>query len=313
MKNGVQPTFDSVIQELADSSQNVAAAKLIGLSAMGAGEASSFVDVWREMDDMRRQRLIHDLVELGEDNVELNFDQVFLIALRDSNPAVRRDAIQGLWEYEHRDLIDPLLDLLERDLDAGVRADAALALGRFVLQAEFESLPGQHAARVESALHQTFNDPTEPVEVRARALESLGARSEEWARDLIDVAFASDDRRLRISAVHAMGRSADAAWLSSVTAQLEDDDAEMRFEAATAAGAIGDPEAIPYLVPLLHDEDVETQMAAINSLGQIGGEDAKEALKELLAEGEERILEAATEALAEIEFAEDPLAFDLVE
>ncbi len=313
MNNGVQATFSSVIQELADSSQNVATAKLVGLSGMSAGEASSFMDVWRDMDDMRRQRLTHDLVELTEDNVELNFDKVFLIALDDLHPEVRRDAIQGLWEYERRDLIDPLLDLLVRDPDAGVRADAALALGRFVLQAELESLSGEHGERVESALRCTFNDPTEPVEVRARALESIGARGEEWVRDLIDDAFASDDRRLRISAVHAMGRSADTEWLSSVLAQLEDDDAEMRFEAAAAAGSIGDPEATPYLVPLLHDDDIEAQMAAINSLGQIGGEEAKEALKGLLAEGEERIGEAATEALAEIEFAEDPLAFDLAE
>lgn len=309
MKNGAQPTFDSVIKELADPSQNIATAKLVGLSGLNAGEASSFMDVWREMDDMRRRRLVHNLVELAEDNVDLNFDQVFLIALGDSNPEVRRDSIQGLWEYEQRDLIDPLLGLLERDPDAGVRADAALALGRFVLRAEFESLPGQHAERVEAALRRTFNDPTEPVEVRARALESIGARSDEWVRDLIDEAFASDDQRLRISAVHAMGRSADADWVSSVLAQLEDDDAEMRFEATTAAGSIGDPEATPYLIPLLHDEDVETQMAAINSLGQIGGEDAKEALQELLAEGDERISEATSDALAEIQFAEDPLAF----
>lgn len=313
MDNGVPVTFDSLVQELTDPSQHVAAAKLVGLSGIGAGEASSLQGAWRDMDDMRRQRLVHDLVQLAEDNLELNFDAVFMMALKDSDPEVRRDAIQGLCEHEGRDLISPLLELLENDPEAGVRADAALALGRFVLQAEFEALPGRDAERVKSALQRMFNDPTEPVEARARAIEALGALSAEWVRDLIDEAFASGDRRLEISAIHAMGRSADTAWLSSVLAQLESDDDEMRFEAASAAGSIGDPEATPYLQPLLYDEDVEVRMAAINALGQVGGDDAKEALRELLAEGDERFVEAVTDALAEIDFAGDPLALNLQE
>lgn len=306
-------TLESLVQELADPSRDVAISKLAGLSGMSAGEAPSFMSAWLAMDDARRRRLIQELIDLAEDNVELDFDAIFLISLADRTPAIRRAAIQGLWEHEGRDLIGPLLGLLQDDPDAGVRAEAALALGRFVLQAELDALRGADAERVEAALRRTFTDPAEPVEVRARAIESLGARSEEWVSDLIEEAFSGEDRRLRISAVHAMGRSADTAWLSSVLGQLDSDDPEMRFEAANAAGAIGDPEATAYLVPLLRDEDPEAQEAAINALGQIGGDDAKEALQELLAEGDERIAEAVTYALAEINFAEDPLAFRLQE
>ena len=226
---------------------------------------------------------------------------------------VRRDAIQGLWEHEGRDLIEPLAALLQSDPDAGVRAEAALALGRFVLQAELDALSRTDAERVEGTLRQALNDPTEPVEVRARALEALGALCEDWVRDLIEEAFSSDERRLRISAVHAMGRSADTAWLSSVLDQLDSDDPEMRFEAVVAAGSIEDPEATPYLVSLLHDDDAEVQQGSINALGQIGGDDAKEALQELLSEGDERVAEAVTHALTEINLADDPLAFDLQE
>ena len=52
--------------------------------------------------------------------------------------------------------------------------------------------------------------------MRGRALESLGARSEPWVRDLIEEAYDSGDRRLQISAVHAMGTSADSQWLPSI-------------------------------------------------------------------------------------------------
>ena len=40
-----------------------------------------------------------------------------------------------------------------------------------------------------------------------------------------------------ISAVHAMGRSADPDWLPTIIEEMHSDDSEMRFEAATAAGA----------------------------------------------------------------------------
>ena len=306
-------TFESLVQEIADPSQHVATAKLVGLSSMEADDATSFARMWHGLDDPRRLRLARDLVELAEDNVEANFDRVFFIALDDSSPEVRREAIHGLWEHEDRDLIDPLIRLLHDDPDAGVRAQAALALGRFVLQGELATLRRSDAERVEHALRQTYHDPTEPIEVRSRALEALGARGAEWVRDLIDDAFSSDDRRLRISAVHAMGRSADTAWLSSVLAQLDDDDAEMRFEAATAAGSIGDPDAVPLMLALLHDEDIEVRVATVGALGQIGGGDAKDALQELLTEGDEALADIITSTLAEIDFAEDPLAFQLQE
>jgi HEAT repeat protein len=304
-------SFETLIEELADPAKTVAVAKLAGLSGLSAEEASRFGDVCRALDERRRTWLVQELVDLVEDNVDLNFDAVFLLALAAPEPDVRRAAVMGLWEHEGRDLIGPLIGLLDSDPDAAVRADAALALGRYVLQAEFEAIRPADSERVEAALRRAITDPTEPAEVRARALESLGARSEEWVRDLIEDAHTSDDRRLRISAVHAMGRSSDPAWLSSVFAEIESDDPEMRYEAAVAAGSIADAEATPYVAALLHDEDPEVREAAIAALGQIGGAGAKETLVELLAEGDQRIHDAVQAALAEVDFTEDPLAFKL--
>ncbi len=302
-------SFEAYIRELADPARPPAASKLINLSMMGAEETPLFLNAWLEMDLRRRQRVIQELIGLAEDNVELNFDAVFFIALADSDAEVRRNAVKGLCEYEGRDLINCLLGLLESDPDASVRAEAALALGRFVLQAEFDTLHAADTERVERALHRSINDTAEVAEVRGRALESIGARSEPWVRDLIQGAFESPDRRLRLSAVHAMGRSCDASWLPALTAELESDDAEMRFEAAGACGSIADEAATPHLLRLLEDDDHEVQEAAIGALGQIGGAQAKEALQDLLSDGAERVREAVLSALAEVDFAEDPLAF----
>jgi len=304
-------SFETLIEELADPAKTVAVSKLVGLSGPNAGEAARFKGLWDGLDESRRRWLVQELADLAEDNVDLNFDAAFVVALADEIPDVRRTAIAGLWEHEGRDLIDPLIGLIDGDPDAAVRADAALALGRYVLQAEFEALRTADNERIEAALRRTITDPTEIVEVRARALESLGARSAEWVRDLIQDAYDSDDRRLRISAVHAMGRGCDPAWLSSIFAEIESEDPEMRYEAALAAGAIADTEATPYVAALLHDADPEVQEAAIAALGQIGGAGVKGTLQELLAEGDERIRDAVLAALAEADFAEDPLAFKL--
>ena len=301
--------FGDYLRELADPRQPVVISRLTHLSNLGPDQAASFLDVWYELDVRRRLEIIQELVDLAEDNVELNFDPVFQIALADRDADVRRHAIRGLWEYEGRDLIDSLIGLMQTDPDAAVRAEAALSLGRFVMKAEFGDLRAPDVERLEENLREVAERESEVVEVRARALESLGARSEPWVSDLIDRGYESEDRRLRISAVHAMGRSCDAQWLPKIALEVEDDDPEMRFEAATALGEIADEGGVPYLLPLLHDEDEEVQEAAIQALGEIGGQTAREALEDLLQDADERVQEAVTEALAEVEFIEDPLTF----
>ena len=300
-------SLESYLQELADPKKPLVVSKLVTISALGPQESSLLLSTWSQLELERRRRVLQVLIDLTEDSVELNFDAVFLIALADEDSEVRLAAVRGLWEHEGRDLVDPLLGLLEHESDAGVRAEVALALGRFVLQAEFDALRAADAERVEDALRRTFEDSTEVSEVRARALESIGALSTPWVRDLIQEAFESGDRRLTLSAVHAMGRSCDTAWLPTLITELESDDGEMRFEAASACGAIADEAATPHLMPLLYDDDQEAQEAAIGALGEIASREAKEALEELLEDADDRVREAVRSALGEVEFADDPL------
>jgi HEAT repeat protein len=200
-----------------------------------------------------------------------------------------------------------LLRLLD-DPEALVRGEAALGLGRLLLRAELDDRDDPRTREIEEKLRGMAYDEQEIAEVRGRAIEAVGARSHGWVTDLIDEAYGSGDRRLRISAVHAMGRNADAQWLPSLLEEMESDDAELRFEAATAAGSIGDEEAIPALAGLTEDEDVEVQEAAIGALGQIGGPAARSVLQGLAEEQrDERVLTAVSDALAEADFADDPL------
>jgi HEAT repeat protein len=301
--------LDSYLQELKDRAQPLAASRLSRLSALGNDELAAFGDAWRQIDVARRRRIIRRLLDLAEDDVELDFDAVFITGLADEDAEVRYMAVQGLWEHEGRELISPLIDLLERDPDPGVRAQAALALGTFTLRAEFQQLSAADEERVDGALRAAIDNAAETVEVRARALEAAGARSLAWVRRSIEEAYRSPDRRLRVGAVHAMGRHCDPRWLPILMRELSSDDAEMRFEAANACASMGGEAAVPEIIALLEDEDAEVQEAAVAALGEIGGEEARAALEELGEHPEARMREAAAAALDIMDFNEDPLGF----
>ena len=304
-------SLEDYLVELADPSTPLAAARLVNLSNLVPDEASAFEEAWRGTDVQRRRQVVRQLIELAEDNVELNFDAVFRMSLSDSDAEVRRSAIRGLWEYEGRDLIPTLVALLLEDADQRVRGEAALALGRYALKAELGEIRASDASIVDDALRRTIVDPEQTAEVRARAVEAVGARSQPWVLQIIEDAYHSGQHRLRVSALHAMGRNGDDRWLSTLVRELKSDDAEMRYEAATACGSLGDEAAVPHLMPLLKDDDAEVQEAAIQALGQIGGQEAKRALEDCLASPEERVRDAALAALAEVDFGENPLGFKL--
>ena len=304
-------SLEDLVRDLPDASQEIAASKLTQLSGLDRDQANVVKAAWPEIGLRQRQQFVEELIGLAEDNIELNFDAVFQIALDDHDPEVRRQAIRGLWENDRYDTFDRLLKMLADDPAPAVRAEAALALGRFVLQAEMGTLKPADTERLENALHLVIEDDTEEVEVRGRALESIGARSERWVSDVIAQAFDGASRRLRISAAHAMGRSCDPAWLPRLVGELESADEEMRFEAAGALGMIADESASSHLVPLLLDEDAQVRAAAIGALGEIAGDIAKRALKDLVAAGDPVLSELARDALSELEFAEDPLALSV--
>jgi HEAT repeat protein len=295
--------LEGYLEELSDASRPLRVSKLSNLNQLSPDERAEFEQNWPAIDADRRLHIVTELNDLAEDNPELNFDAVYLASLEDGDARVRRTALDGLWEYEGRELIPTLIELMRHDDDAGVRAASALSLGRFVVLGEFGSLRPSDLTLVEDALTDVINDPAEAEDVRARALESIGARSEPWVRDLIADAFNSESHRMQVSAIHAMGRSCDEEWLPEVMQLLQNDNPEIRYEAATAAGMIGDEAAVPHLAFLVHDEDAEVQEVAIDALAEIGGPEARAILKRAVSSGDPLAEEHAREALANMELA----------
>jgi HEAT repeat protein len=301
--------FAEYLTELEESSRQLTASGLARLSAMTPDQTAQFETVWPRLEVRRRRAVIQELLDLEEDNVEFDFDAVFLAGLQDDDAEVRLSSVRGLWEHEGPDLVPALIDIMRLDPDAGVRADAALALGRFVVLSEEGRLRERHFEKVEEALRDVISNKEEIDEVRARAIEAIGAHDDSWVRQAMSEAYESGVRRMKVAAVHAMGRSCEPRWLALLLRELANEEAEIRYEAATALGSLGDQNAVSNLIGALSDPDEEVRRASIAALGEIGGREAREALLELSREGPPAAKEAALAALAEIDFAEDPLAF----
>lgn len=299
--------FVSYLDGLKDPATQLSVTGLQHLDALESEQAEAFRSAWPEIDLERRRQVIHQLVDLTEDNIDLNFGTVFFAAMEDGDAAVRFDAVRGLWEYEEQDLIPPLLRLLERDEEAEVRAEAALALGRFVLLSALGNLQEHHYQKVEQGLRRTIEDALEVEEVRARALEAIGASCRPWVSEAVEEAYGGEKVRLKISALHAMGRSCEPRWLPVLIDELANDDPEIRYEAVTALGSLADRKAMAHLDPVLYDSDPVVKEAAIMALGQIGGSEAKALLRSLLGDSSPSVREAVADALTEADFATDPL------
>ncbi len=304
-------TLEAALKNLGDLSGPVSIAGLYALSSLDKAQTDQVKAVWKTLPADRRATIMCHLVEIGDDNFETDFGAMFRLSLSDSDATVRAAAIGGLREEADPALIAPLLNLLQTDEAEAVRAAAAGALGRYVLKGELEELPGAKVTPIIAALKTTYRNAAEPIEVRRRALESLGFVGDDDTNQLITQAYHHSDETMRQSAVFAMGRSLDTErWGVIVTEELTSPDPEMRYEAARAVGELEYAPAVRQLGELLEDLDEEIQQMAVWSLGQIGGDKARQLLLAVLESNAEHLHEEAEDALAELEFKADNL--DLV-
>ncbi|MFB0559583.1 MAG: HEAT repeat domain-containing protein [Dehalococcoidales bacterium] len=297
--------IEETIADLGNNENPLLTSSLVDLSNLNSEELRFLKQVWATIEPKRRRQIVHQLVELAEDNFELNFDSIFKDCLKDQDAEVRSKAVEGLWESEETSLINPLINLLEQDSSEKVQAAAATALGKFAMLAEHKKLRPSHTSKVCQALLTTIGAKSKPIEVRRRALEAAAPLSLPQVKKAIVEAYQSRNPRLRIGSIYAMGKNCDHSWLPILLRELANAEAEIRYEAVGACSELGEEEAVPYLVELIDDPDVEVQMAAIQALGKIGGSEAKKCLQQCLNDPSEVVQQAAEQALDKLEAAEE--------
>jgi len=292
----------SCLALLADEDRPVRTIDLADLSDLSRNQVAEFHAVWRDLSSSRRLELITAMVEQAETNIHFIFHAALRACLTDGDAQVRRLAIEGLWEDERVSLVPTLSGLLTNDPSDDVRSTAATALGRFVLLGVLGDIAEEPARQAEDALHLAWERSGEPVSVRRRVLESLAPTDTADLHVLIGDAYYSDNELMRQSAIFAMGRSANPRWNKIVLTELTSREPAIRFEAAEAAGEMAIRAAVQPLIQRLDDPDKDVREAATLALGKIGGPAARRALQALAAGDDERLAEAAAEALEELLF-----------
>jgi HEAT repeat protein len=282
-------------------------AELAKLSPMTTQRAATFAAELAGHPVTERRRVARTLVQMAEENVELDYNDLYLRLLEDEDVEVRTYAAEGLWEDERASTAEALMRLAKEDPNEAVRSTAIKALGRFAYRFALGDLHERVGARVRALLFESV-DPAMPLAIRRPAIEAVGYfPNDDAVGPIIREAYRSDNPALRASAVAAMGRTCDVTWINNILREMDSEDPEMRFEAAQAAGEIEDERALPLLVRLTGDEDAEVRLAAVASLGKIGGQLARETLRRIAGGDEEALAHAADLALEELDVGTDPL------
>jgi HEAT repeat protein len=276
---------------------------LYRLSDMSDADFKRFQRDWSEVDPERRAALVRHMADIAEENYVVDFTPVFAHLLGDPYPMVRVAALDGLWDCVDTDLVRPILNLLARDPEVSVRTAAARALAHYVLLAEWGQIEHGVAEPIVAALLAEYERPATAPEVKRAALEAIASSDHPRIPELIRDAYEEGSQDMQLSALFAMGGSADRQWLPILEDEMGSPSADFRAEAARAAGAIGSSDSIDTLEQLLDDEDLEVAVAAVLALGQIGGDRAYELLASMADDpAYEELADAIDEALEEMEF-----------
>jgi HEAT repeat protein len=219
-------------------------------------------------------------------------------ALAADAPALRLSATSAL-EHAGRAALQAqprLLDMFERDPDAGVRAHAGIALTRLA--------PGDGDLVLACGRVLAADGDARVRQTAAAALVQAGA-SARPAEPAILQALGDDDPTVRVFAAGVVGQLGQPrAALPVLIDGLSDADPAVRAEAAGLLGAVdAAPEAvIDPLISALRDDDIEVRLAAADALGQVGpaAQPALEPLWRLIRDPDEDVRDSALRAIKKI-------------
>jgi HEAT repeat protein len=305
--------FQKVLDTLLDESKDIPHRYLSEFSDIEPAALQSLQETWPRIGLKRKLLLLDRLNALANEDTLVSFDDLGRMLLTDDDPQVRIRALRLLIECEDHRLVPTYVDLLTKDIDTAVRAEAASTLGIFVQMGEFDDIPKDVHRYIEEILLEVLNGEDES-HVRRRSLEALGFSSRDEIPVLIESSYNRQDPDWKASAIFAMGRSSDERWAEQVLRSIVSENQNVRLAAVQAAGELELKAARPLLLELLEEEaDDVIAGAAIWSLSQIGGEDVRLYIQNLLDNVEDDDQAAfLEEALDNLAFTEDRSIFDLL-
>lgn len=304
-----QLSFAEVLAELL-TAEDIPFKHLKRLSDLSDADVQTVQHQWVAAEDERRHAVTRHLADISEDDFVVDFSRFFGYCLQDTYPPVRIAALDGLWDADDLKIMAAIIALLQNDESHEVRAAAAAALSHYLMMAQWGELPDAIEPLLIKVLLEAYNHPDAVLATRRAALEALGVINTEQISQLLADAYESGSYEMQLSAVFAMGNSADPRWVTIVIDEMESPYEEMRAIAARSAGEIGSSDFSGSLTDLVLDEDEDVALNAIAALGKIGDAHALEILDDFLHDPDlEELHDAIDDAVSEAQMMS--LDFDL--
>lgn len=184
--------------------------------------------------------------------------EMFVGLLGDPDVSIRKQAVASLGRIQDAAAVAPLSDVMLNDDDAGMRAQAAWALG---MSESPDAVP---------ALGHALSDVD--AKVREQAAWALGMIQSPEGVALLVPALDDAESKVRKQAAWALGmvESADAT-AGLVTTLREDADPSVREQAAWALGMIEDEAGLEALIDAVEDENTAVRKQALWAISMIVG------------------------------------------
>ncbi len=217
------------------------------------------------------------------------------------------------------DLVDALLAVLRRsDESEETRGKAAISLGAVLEQADLDGfgdpddipISERTFHTIQKSLQELYRDAGVPEEVRRRILEAAVRAPQDWHKDAVRAAYASNDDLWKLTAV--FGMRFVRGFTKQILEALDSPNPDIHYEAVLAAGNWEVEAAWPHVANLVASEETDKVLllAAIEAAGSIRPQEAARVLADLMDSDDEDIAEAAHEAVG---MAESLLGMDLDE
>lgn len=258
------------------------------MSGLGSGRIGDYADADDPFLKRAAYRALGDLAADGRAGSSVY--GTLRNGLSSPDPGIRGASARALASYGTMEALEQIVSIQNDDVPE-VRADVALALGRFAGEAFLDITSPTIVGYVESG---------EPVVVAA-AIEALAALEQRQLLSVVLDKVQFPDARVRASAMRAAADLADPADLrpviNAIGAGLRDEDVSNRVLSAQLLGRFTDSLAVLSLSQVVNGPEPEVRYAAISALGTTRHPDAVGTLLALLEDPDREIRLAAVEAL----------------
>lgn len=299
------PSIDEVIRVLESGTYEAHEETLMyGLSNLSHDSQTLLQPIWQKIDLGYRHLLLQTLIDESDGDYTLNYDALAHINLGEADKLSRLLALELLESAEDLETIERVLHIAKTDGEVIVQAEAVRLLAHYAYLGSLNELPARIFDAIYAHLVHVYETNAGEATLRGRALEALAYTDHPQVTRWIQEAYGSHDEFLRLSAIVAMGRTADASrWGNVVLSALETDDEDILLEVIRACGELQLTEAIASLSEFVGYEDNDAlQETAVWALGEIGGREAIRILEAVATHAEdtenESLLEVAEDALA---------------